>query len=72
MVNFKPLFQSYELEVLPSRLVRLHPLVSELLASIIEKVEHLYTRKTSSHEAIDFDQNLFDCFPAFRHQIRYD
>ena len=43
--NLKSLFQSYELEVLPSELVRLHPLVSALLVTIMEKVEHLYARK---------------------------
>ena len=45
MTIFKSLFQSYELEVLPSELLGLHPLVSTVLLTLIEKVEHLYARK---------------------------
>ena len=62
MTNFKSLFQSYELEVLPSELVRLHPLISALLVTIMEKVEHLYARKYPRRVPVHVDQNLFDFF----------
>ena len=72
MTNFKSLFQSYELEVLPSELVRLHPLVSALLVTIMEKVEHLYARKYPRRVHVHVDQNLFDFFPAFQQHYRLD
>ena len=70
MVNFKPLFQSYELEILPSQLIRLDPLVSGLLLKIIEKVEYLFTLPSKRHISVDIDQDYLNYFPAFEQQFR--
>ena len=70
MVNFKPLFQSYELEILPSQLIRLDPLVSGLLLKIIEKVEYLFTQPSKRHISVDIDQDYLNYFPAFEQQFR--
>ena len=70
MVNFKPLFQSYELEILPSQLKRLDPLASGLLLMIIEKVEYLFTQPSKRHISVDIDQDYLNYFPAFEQQFR--
>ena len=72
MVNFKPLFESYQLELLPSQLQHLHPLVSGLLHRIIDKVEYLFTRPSMRRVSIDFVQlDYLNYFPAFEQQFRY-
>ena len=72
MINFKPLFEPYQLEVLPSQPLRLHPLVSGLLHKIIDKVEYLFTRPSMRQVSVDFDLlDYLNYFPAFEQQYRY-
>ena len=70
MVNFKPLFESYEFDVLPFNSLRLHPIVSGLLISFIQHIEYLYTFKTSKPLPIPIQQNLHEYFPGLK-QYRY-
>ena len=65
MVNFKPLFLSYEVQVMPSESIRLHPLASGLLLKIIDKVENLYTSRTRKPVRVYVEQEYFNYFPAF-------